>query len=214
MVPVARDNPVTLYLDDEEYAQLKEWSNDTGKSMSVLGREAILEYTDHDRVARVESELGQIHQQLAEIQTHLSQNDAHTHKEGALSTPKRTASVVEKARTVVRQLQQENENDSDDRVAIRDDQLTRKIENVSGGDPRTIQSHKEKIRQRGLLFEHPGEPPLWTASMDMWRNWMVDFIQLNGRERAEEIVEQYPATVTEGSGQIQVAVDSEMIENE
>ena len=49
-----RDNPVTVYLTDGEKADLEQWADESGKSVSELSRQAIREYTDRDRFERIE----------------------------------------------------------------------------------------------------------------------------------------------------------------
>jgi hypothetical protein len=175
------NNPLTIYLTDEEKAQLEEWADETGKSLSALGREAILEYTDRDRSRRIEDKLDRVLDTLGE-------QDSHTHK---AETPMNQASdSLEKAREMVRRIQSNHDE------AVKDEDVVRAIEDIAGVDDRTIRKYKGIFRKRGLLFEHPGETPLWTTESDLWFEWMDTYANLNGSDAAEAVAEEYPATVT------------------
>jgi len=182
-----RDNRKVTYLTDEEAAQLSEWSDEAGKSESALLRQAVLEYLDHDRAARIEEKVDAMQETLAEVQAQLNPDGAHTHKH---DTPmKSTTDSTEKARQIVRRLQS-NQDD-----VMKDDAVTRAIEDIAGIDDRTIRKYKQLFRKRGLLFEHPGETPTWTTESDVWLSWMQDFARLNGKEEADAVAEDYPARI-------------------
>jgi len=72
-----RDNPVTTYLSDEEKSELERWAADTEKSQAHLLREAVLEYLDHDRTARIEDEVRDINAKLDDVLTQLDSDDTH-----------------------------------------------------------------------------------------------------------------------------------------
>jgi len=181
---VSRENQCIIYLDDAEYQQLQEWADTTGKSMSELGRDAILEYTDQDRLERIEDKIDTL---LTQSKTDTS----HTHKNS--NTMQKGSETVEKARQIVRRIQA-NHGD-----VLKSDAVDRAIEDIAGVDERTIRKYKRLFRKRGILFEHPGEPPLWTSDANQWLTWMQDYTQLNGRDEAERIVSDYPARVTMGT---------------
>lgn len=201
---MTRDNRVQVYLSDEELMQIKEWSEETDKSISHLCRDAILEYTDHDRTARITESVDGLHDKVDELMDTLKDADAHTHtdKTGMSSS----ASAVERAREIIRRIQS-NHNE-----VIQDDDVVLAIEDHAGIDDRTIQKYKQLFRKRGLLFEHPGSSPVWTVNSDQWLQWMTDYVRLNGREDAEDVAEQYPAsiyTTIDGTLKIELAEDIE-----
>lgn len=183
-----RDNPVTVYLTDGEKSQLKEWSEEVEKPISQLARDAILEYTDRDRTARMEDRLGRIEDQLDTL-THSLENDtSHTHTD---STPMNQGSTAsERARKIVRRLQ------SNHGEVMKGDVVDRAIEDIAGIDDRTLRKYKRLFRKRGLLFDHPGEMDLWTTDSDQWLDWMQSYAELNGREDTEAVVDDYPALVS------------------
>jgi len=94
----ARDNPVTVYLTDEEKHKLNEWCDTVDKSLSTLCREAIREYTDRDRTERVEHEVRDINDKLDRVLTLI--DGEHTHTSGM----DKTTSVPAKAREIARRL--------------------------------------------------------------------------------------------------------------
>jgi len=182
-----RNNRKVTYLTDEEAAQLSEWSDEVEKSESALLRQAVLEYLDHDRADRIEDKVDAMQETLADMQAQLNPDATHTHKQ---DTPMQsTTDSTERARQIVRRLQA-NQND-----VMKDDAVTRAIEDIAGIDDRTIRKYKRLFRKRGLLFEHPGETPTWTTESDVWLSWMQDFARLNGRDEAETVAEDYPAQV-------------------
>lgn len=185
-----RNNRAVTYLSDEEDVQLQEWADDTGKSRSTLLREAVLEYLDHDRASRAEDIARENRDLLEELHAHVLDDDTHTHKDtGGM---KRGSDSLEKARRMVRRLQ-ENHNE-----VIKADDVDRVIEDMAGVDDRTLRKYKDIFRRRGLLFEHPGRPPTWTTSGNQWLGWLETYAGLNGADAAEEIAEQYPTSVAPG----------------
>lgn len=181
-----RDNPVTTYLSDDEKQQLERWADETEKSQAHLLREAILEYLDHDRAARIEDEVTDISEKLDDVLAQLDSDDTHTHT--AMSDSLTTA------RKMIRVVQQDTDNEDG---VVKDDDLVQVIENYAGVDDRTIRKYKDIFRRRGLLFEHPGEAPLWTLQTDTWTEWVNQYANLNGgSEAAEEVIADYPASIT------------------
>jgi len=185
-----RNNRVVTYLTDEEEQQLDEWAETSGKSRSSLLRAAILEYLDHDRAARAEEIARENQALIEEVHAHLLNGDTHTHKDqGGM---KRGSDSLEKARRMVRRLQ---ENHSD---PLKTDDVERAIEDMAGVDARTLRKYKGIFRRRGLLFEHPGQSAVWTTDGNRWLDWLETFAGLNGPEAARDVAEQYPTTVVGG----------------
>ena len=178
-----RENPVKTYLDDAEKAQLKEWADETGKTQSQLLREAILEYLDHDRTARIEGQVRELSAKVDDVLTHLDGEDTHTHtaQSDSLTT----------AREIIRRLQRNHDE------VVKDDDVVKAIEDYAGVDDRTIRKYKRLFRKRGLLFEHPGDQPIWTTETELWGQWVNQYANLNGgQDAAEEVVEPYPANMS------------------
>lgn len=177
-----------IYVTEENYQQLKEWADETGKSISELGREAILEYTDHDRLRRIEDKLDLL------VDTDSEANNTHT---------QRTNSVPKKARAVADHIFSTYDE------VVKNEDVEFSIENIAGvGDSRSIKRYKNQFRKRGLLYEHPGDPPLWTTGTDQFTEWLASYAKLNGKDAAEEVADQYPEVMvsygTNNSVQIEV----------
>lgn len=188
-----RNNPITVYVTDEEKRQLKEWSEETGKSISELSRDAIREYLDYDRSRRVEEKVDKV--------LSILEDGSHTHK--AADPMKHGTKATEKAREIISRLQANHD------PVMKNDVVERAIEDIAGADDRTLRKYKRLFRKRGLLFEHPGEPPLWTTETETWLDWMKDYTQLNGREQAEAEIEQYPARISPGADGIRIQLTKE-----
>lgn len=151
-----RDNPVTVYLTDKEKAKLKEWSNETGKSISELSRDAILEYTDFDRFQRIEEKVDSV--------LTLLENGEHTHTKDRASLSK-SMSVPEKARTIAQRCYKNHD------MPMKNKDVEIAIEDIAGGDDRTVDKHKSQLKKRGLLYEHP-MGTVWTDDKEMWVSWV------------------------------------------
>ena len=182
VIGVRRDNPVTTYLSDEEKAQLERWAAETEKSQAHLLREAVLEYLDHDRTARIEAEVREINDTLEHVLEAVSDSD-NTHTHGHVPQSPST----ERARKMIRQLQSEQD------AVMKATAVELKIENPAGADDRTIAKYKTIFRKRGLLFEHPGEPPLWTTDREQFEKWLRQYGNMNGPGPLKEFLEPYPA---------------------
>jgi hypothetical protein len=185
-----RDNQIVAYLTDAEKSQLSQFVQDSEKTQSEVVRRAILEYLDHDRAARVESEVRDLHDKVDRVLDTLDSGDSHTHMNQPPMNQGSTA--VERARDMVRRIQGNHE------MIIKDDDVERVIEDNAGADDRTIRKYKQLFRKRGLLFEHPGERPVWTLESSQWCDWIVNYGKLNGEDDTERVAQQYPATVTRG----------------
>jgi predicted transcriptional regulator len=195
-----RDNPVTTYLSDDEKADLQQWAEKTEKSQAHLLREAVLEYLDHDRTARIEDEVREVNAKLDDVLAQLDSDDTHTH------TPSMSDSL-ETARKMIRVVQRQTDNPDG---IVKDDDLVQVIENHAGVDDRTIRKYKDIFRRRGLLFEHPGETPIWTLQSDQWVEWVNQYANLNGgRAAAEQVMEDYPAQVIGAGDGYQIELEAE-----
>ena len=191
MVAVSdRDVVKKTYLEPREAAQLSRWADEAGKSESALLREAVLEYLDRDRTARIEERVGDIEGKLDRVLAAVETGDAHTHTADPPMNQS-GSSAVEKARDIVRRLQANHDD------VLKAETVERAIEDVAGIDDRTIRKYKRLFKRRGILFAHPGEPPLWTSDAATWLEWMQQYARLNGRDEAEAIADDYPATVSE-----------------
>jgi len=147
-----RDNPVTAYLSDDEKRQLKEWSDECDKPQSQLVREAIIEYMDNDRTQRIEDKVDRC--------LSLLENGGHTHTS---NNPK--GSVPEKTRQIAQNIY------ANETVPMKETDVEIAIENIAGGDDRTVEKYKGQLKKRQLLFQHPMQP-VWTDDKEQWVGWV------------------------------------------
>jgi len=146
-----RDNPVTAYLSDREKSKLKKWSNECDKPQSQLVREAIIEYMDNDRTARLEEKVDRC--------LTLLENDEHTHTNPA------QGKVPKRARSIAKRIY------ANHTVPVQENDVEIAIEDIAGGDDRTLKKYKEQLKKRGLLYEHPMQP-VWTDDKEHWVKWV------------------------------------------
>jgi len=192
-------SPHTVRVNDETWAAFVEWVEDVeGQKHGEIGRHvenALNEYMNEDRQARVEQNQHEMMEQLEALRTRLDeQQSTHTHKDKPGCT---SPSLVEAIHDRI-----VNNNDSG---AGKDDVVERVIEDVAElpvGDERTIRRYKRKLRKRGLLYEHPGEPPIWTTDTDLWATWATG--EANSENDLEAAVEPYPAHVYQNGSGVQI----------
>jgi len=155
-----RDNVVKTYLDDEEKRQLVEWADETGKSQAALLRQAVLEYLDHDRAARIEEEVRDLNTKVDDILACVDDGGSHTH------TTSGPQSVPEKARSVARHIFDRHE------LPIPTTDVELAIENIADvGDDRSINKYKRQLKKRGLLYQHPSGN-VWTDDTEQFVRWV------------------------------------------
>lgn len=177
---MGRERRLQVYLQPEEFKQLKEWSTETGKSMSDLARDAILEYTDVDRYERIEQELATVADRLGRLERALSDDDTHTHKDGVYIG---TSETVQKTWEIAERLNQNH----DDLLSASD--VDRAIKDIAGGDPRTVRKYRAELKERSLAFEHPNpDSDTWFLSVDMFLEDLEGYA--NQTQKPEAIVQR------------------------
>ena len=194
-------SPHTVRVNDETWSQFVDWVEDVeGQKHGEIGRHvenALNEYMNEDRQARVEKNQHEMMEQLDELRARVADSEStHTHKPKSGCT---NADVITAIHDRIV---------NKDSGAVKDDELELVIEDVADlpvGDDRTIRRYKRKLRQRGLLFEHPGEPPLWTADTGLWANWATR--EAASRGDLESTVEPYPAQVYENGSGLQIEIE-------
>jgi len=174
-----RDNPVTVYLTDQEKQKLSKWSEEVDKPISQLAREAILEYTDRDRTERVEHEVRDVNEKIDRVLSLL--DGEHTHTSGGQK------SVPEKVREVARRLYQNHS------MPVKDKDVEIAIEDIAGGDDRTVEKYKRQLKKRELLFAHPNSP-VWTDEKEQWVGWVEGAYH---NPDVHEITQDYGLSTTE-----------------
>lgn len=176
-----RDNPVTAYLTDGEKKKVKRWSDELDIAQSELVRRAVKEFTDRDRYERIEHEMGEVHDKLDRVLASL--DGEHTHTSGE---PK-TQSVPEKARSIAQRIYRNHES------PVKATNVELAIEDIGGGDDRTIETYKNQLKKRELLYEHPNSG-VWTDEKEQWVSW-VENAYVN--PDLHDVTQEYGISTTE-----------------
>jgi hypothetical protein len=184
VVSVADREPRTVRVDPDLWAQFREqiaeWDDGTGGHVGQHVENALSEYIDHDRYARVE-------EKLDEVLAHVSDSGgAHTH------TTQAASETVEKARDIHRRLAENHD------TVIRGADVERAIEDMAGADPRTIEKYEQVMMKRGLLYAHPDDDaPVWTTDTAEWARWAEQKVQMNPTFEVHDAVAPYSMTPEE-----------------
>jgi len=195
-------SPHTVRCNDEVWSRFVDWVEDVeGQKHGEIGRHvetALREYINEDRQARLERNQHEMQEQLSDLRALLDERGStHTHK---ADTECSNADVI----TAIH----EEIVHTADKAAVKDELVERAIKKVAElpvGDDRTIRRYKRKLRQRGLLWEHPGDPPLWTEDRDLWARWATG--ATHSRDALEAAVEPYPAQVYENGSGLQIEIE-------
>lgn len=157
-----RSEQVKAYVTPAEKQQLKEWAEETDQSLSALVRQAVLEYTDKDRTARIEDKLDRVLDTLDAGDTHTQTYSGGGGTEGS--------QTVERTREIADRLYDNHG------TVIDDSDVERAVTDIAGGDPRTVAKYKDELRDRSLLYQHPnGDLERWYAEREMWLSDIVDY---------------------------------------
>jgi hypothetical protein len=198
---MADRRPHSIRLDPDVYSRFVAWVEDTEpQKRGEIGRHvenALEEYIDHGREARIEEKVDELLARTSETETSHAHTSDHTMSSGSDS--------IERVRKICRRLQ------SNHGEVLKDDHVTQAIEDIAGIDDRTIRKYKRLLRKRGLLFEHPGERPLWTFDTATWNEWLVDYGNVNGRDEVESVLEPYPANVSYVNGTAQIEISRQEV---
>jgi hypothetical protein len=181
-----RSEQVKAYVTPAEKQQLKEWAEETDQSLSSLVRQAVLEYTDKDRTARVEDKLDRVLDTLDAGDTH-----TQTYSGGADTQGSQT---VERTREIADRLYDNHG------TIIDDSDVDRTVTDIAGGDPRTVEKYKDELRDRSLLYQHPNDDlERWYTEREMWLSDVVDYTRQFSSPLAKltAILQQYDLSVTD-----------------
>jgi hypothetical protein len=181
-----RSEQVKTYVTPAEKQQLKEWAEETDQSLSSLVRQAVLEYTDKDRTARIEDKLDRVLDTLDADNTH-----TQTYSGGAVTEGSQT---VERTREIADRLY-------DNHGTILDDSdVDRAVTDIAGGDPRTVEKYKDELRSRSLLYEHPNDDlERWYSGRGAWLSDIVTYTRQFSSPLAKltTILQQYDLSISE-----------------
>lgn len=159
-----RDRAVVAYLTAEEKQALTSQAQSESKSQSEVLRAAIMEYLDRDKTTRVESKVDRIDAKLDRVVGALAgDGNTHTHSQTASET-------VQKTREIAQRITRNHED------PVRELDVRRAIEDIAGGDERTLQKYQRKLKERQLLFKHPSSSGVWTSDKWQWVYWVDDYV--------------------------------------
>lgn len=162
-----RTNRVATYLTDEEMSQFEQWAAESDKPYSHLLRDAILEYLDNDRAARLADRLDRIEAKLDTLDQSPSEPTTHTHKHDTVT---KASETVAKTREIADRLQSNYD------CSAHVDEVERAIKDIAGGDPRTIRKYKQELKERGHVYEHPNDDsPVWYTDRGQFDNAVRDY---------------------------------------
>ena len=168
--------PHSIRLDPDLYHEFVEWVEDTeGKKRGEIGRHvenALKEYIDHGREARIEEKVDKVLAHVSEQPT------THTHKQ-------RGSETVEKVRRIQQRLT------SNHGTIIKAPDVDRAIEDIAGADDRTLAKYKRMLKRRSLLFAHPGDSGVWTPEQERWVKWCEDKIDNEPELGVHDLTDEY-----------------------
>jgi len=162
-----RNNPVTVYLTDEEKAQLQRWADESGKSLSDTLREAVLEYTDKDRFARIEDKLDRA-LALADGGTDTSCAGEHTHAPQSTvdEKPSANAATEKKVRYLAECVIESEVPNSRELKQVPRDTLREIVEDEYGFRSDTAKRYVAGLVDHFDLVDHPTADPLLVSEAE------------------------------------------------
>jgi hypothetical protein len=171
--------PWTIRVDEETRARFKEqiddWDGENPGHYGYHVEQAMKEYMDRDRYARIEDKLDS-------VLGHVSDGGgSRTHTTGASDS-------VETARDIYRRVADNHG------LVVNDDDLTRAIEDHAGADPRTVEKYKGILKRRGLIYEHPNDSPVWTTDRDKWVSWVENHVDNDPTLSIPDVIDEYGLT--------------------
>lgn len=156
-----------------------------GKIRGELGREvenAMREYMDNDRYERLADGQDETHAKLDEVLALLADADGtHTHTADVSPT-----TVSEKRDLIAAKLRDR------DAPVMPERDVIEAIEDVAGGDERTITQYKEKLRTSGQAYDHPSsDSSAWTVDAEQFAGWALAEFESRPDATIRDILEPY-----------------------
>lgn len=176
----------SVKVDDEVADKFRGYVKETkGKIRGELGREvenALIEYMDNDRYDRIESKQDETHDKLDRLLAALGDDgDTHTHTADVSPT-----TVSEKRDVIAARLKQHDTPVLSERVVIE------AIEEVGGGDERTVRKYKDALRRSGEVFDHPSsDSSAWTTDPEQFATWALAEYESRPDASIADILEPY-----------------------
>lgn len=157
-----------------------------GDRRGALGREtenALREYMDNDRGARIEANIDILLDEIQEVKTLLEQKDGvHAQTAADSDSPPETMQKLDRIASMI-------QSNSTDNVSVKEEYVERSIKRVAGANPQTLRHYKSELKAEGLAFEHPGRASLWFLDEEQF------FKELDYCADWREIIEEYSEDV-------------------
>lgn len=150
-----------------------EWDGENAGHYGYHVEQALKEYVDKDRYARVEDKLDSV---LAHVS---NGGGSHTHTTAAGS------GTVERAREIYQRVADNHG------LVVNDDDLVRAVEDIAGADDRTVSKYKGILKRRSLIFEHPADSPVWTTDREKWVTWVENHVDNDPTLEVIDVVDDY-----------------------
>ena len=167
----------TVRVDPDVWAtfreQIDEWDGENPGHVGYHVEQALKEYVDTDRYARIEDKVDRV---LAHVS---DGGDSHTHKQT------RASNTVEKAREIYRRIADNHG------LVVKDNDVVRAIEDIAGADDRTVNKYKDILKRRTLLFEHPAGSPVWTTDREKWVEWTENKLANDPTVGVYDVIDEY-----------------------
>jgi len=169
--------PKTVRVDPDVWdafrEQIDDWDGENAGHTGYDVEQALSEYIDRDRYARIEDKLDR-------VVAHVSDSGGtHTH------TPSRGSETVERARDIYRRVADNHG------TVVRDDDLVRAIEDIAGADDRTVAKYKDVLRRRNLTYEHPAQSSVWTTDRQKWVVWVENHVDNDPTLELTDVIDDY-----------------------
>ena len=172
--------PWTMRVDGDVKTEFKkqvdEWNGENPGHYGYHLEQAMKEYMDHDRYARIEDKVDRV---LAHVS---DGGDSHTH------TTSGASGTVERAREIFKRVADNHG------LVVKDDDLVRAIEDNAGADDRTVSKYKGILKRRSLIFEHPADSPVWTTDRDKWVSWVENHVDNDPTLEITDVIDDYDMT--------------------
>jgi len=155
---------------------IDEWDGENPGHVGHHVEQALKEYCDTDRYARIEDKLDT-------VVAHVSDGGgSHTH------TTTRGSGTVERAREIYERIADNHG------LVVKDDDVIRAVEDIAGADDRTVGKYKDVLKRRSLLFQHPADSPVWTTDKEKWVGWVESHVNNDPTMSITDVTEEYSIT--------------------
>jgi len=176
----------SVRVDPDVWSDFVDWVVQTeGQKHGEIGRHvenALSEYIDQDRFARIEDRQETMQDTLETIAESVSETSTeHTHT-GPTTVPDRVEKIGAELRGV-------------DGIIFAEDDVEDAIRTHAGASDRTLRKYKQEIKAAGEAYEipRPGSS-VWTVDRGQWLSWADGYLDDVPDADLSEIIDPYPLT--------------------